>query len=119
MQLLRLLNFLAEEPFHTGQRRHERIGVMMIVKSYTDIKGNRVEVPPGGRRVPDGAELPRCLGLSPQFMGYHGPKWPFRMHPKRVDVCGLLNRPPLQQRQGGKGPVGVCPQQCYKVTPLE
>lgn len=83
----------------------------MVVKSYTDLDGEEVEVPHGGTEVPAGPELPRCLGVSPAFMAHYSAKWPFRVLPGQVDVCRLLDKDPVRWVQETET---VCPRRIEK-----
>ncbi|KUI71048.1 hypothetical protein VM1G_07058 [Cytospora mali] len=111
-QLLRVLRHFTKECNQGGRRRRELVGSLMMVKSYTDLKGGMVEVPPGGMEVPAGPELPRCVDLSPDFMRRCGNKWPFdRVDPIHVDVCGLMSEMPREAKESSI----VCPRQLSRV----
>ncbi|KUI52695.1 hypothetical protein VP1G_00018 [Cytospora mali] len=99
-QLLRVLRHFAKECIQGGRRKREPVGRLMMVKSYTGLKGGTVEVPPGGMEVPAGPELPRCVDLSPDFLRRCGNKWPFdRVDPIHVDVCGLMSEMPKEANE--------------------
>ncbi|KAK7749656.1 hypothetical protein SLS53_000234 [Cytospora paraplurivora] len=112
VQLLKILRYLADQALQDEQHR-EFVGRLMIKKPYKGLDNKTVEVPPGGKMVPPGAELPRCLRLSPHFMSYTGPKWPFNVNPKEVDVCGMLKDVVAKNPE----PATICPRQLYKVLP--
>ncbi|ROW15852.1 hypothetical protein VPNG_02591 [Cytospora leucostoma] len=112
VQLLKILRYLADQALQDEQHR-EFVGRLMIKKPYKGLDNKTVEVPAGGKMVPPGAELPRCLRLSPHFMGYTGPKWPFNVNPKNVDVCGMLKDVVAENPE----PDTICPRQLYKVLP--
>lgn len=112
VQLLKILRYFADQALQDEQRR-EFVGRLMIKKSYRGLDNKIVEVPPGGMIVPPGSELPRCLRLSRNFMGYTGPKWPFNVDPKKVDACGMLKDVVAQHPE----PRNICPRQLHKVLP--
>ena len=108
VQLLRMLKHFDEEVRYGGRQRGEQVGKLIVVKSYTDLEGTKVDVPPGGVEVPAGPELPRCLGVSEHFMAHYSWKWPFKMDPAYVDVCRLLDQNPVGRIEE---PETVCPRQ--------
>ncbi|ROW02717.1 hypothetical protein VSDG_01743 [Cytospora chrysosperma] len=112
VKLLRILEHFVREPRISARWQMEPVGRLKMAKSYMGLDGKMIVVPPGGADVPFGAELPRCVDLSPDFMRRFGKRWPFNMHPASVDVCDLTHvRKPKRH-------VALCPRQLQRVPPF-